>query len=314
MQYVKRWIRRAVNHLGYSVIRTSEYADLDARRKASSLLQQKLGELTRELASANLSLQPTIGKLLEELKVVRATDPDYQLLMAQQNLLAAFDDLDPGFRPIMELVKPYTMTSLERMYNLYKSVEYLVRAKIPGDMLECGVWRGGSMMLVAKSLLAVSDTSRRLYLFDTYEGHPKPDSEHDVDLWGNPAVHVWTDHRRTDETSDWAYVSIDEVRANMGRTGYPMDKVELVKGMVEKTAMTHAPGALSLIRLDTDWYASAKVSLERFWPQLSRGGVLIIDDYGHYRGQRRAVDEYFAGNPVLLHRIDYCCRTIVKTR
>ena len=238
---------------------------------------------------------------------------DYQLRMLQQSLMASFTDLDPGFRPVVDFVKPYTMTSLERMYDLYKSVEYLSRAAVPGDMLECGVWRGGSMMLVARTLLAMGDTSRTLYLFDTYEGHPKPDPEHDVDLWGTSAIHVWANHRKTDETSDWAYVSIDKVRSNMELTGYPIDKVVLVKGMVEKTATTHAPETLSLIRLDTDWYASAKISLETFWPRLSRGGVLIIDDYGHYRGQRKAVDEFFATAPVLLHRVDYSCRTIVKT-
>jgi O-methyltransferase len=169
------------------------------------------------------------------------------------------------------------------------------------------------MMLAARTLLSIGDTSRSLYLFDTYEGHPKPDSYHDVDLWGNFAVREWEKHRKTDETSDWGYVSIEEVRANLETTGYPMDKVVLVKGMVEKTLSARVPTSLSLARLDTDWYASAKAGLEACWPRLQRGGILIVDDYGHYRGQRKAVDEYFAASPVMLHRVDYSCRTIVKT-
>lgn len=239
---------------------------------------------------------------------------DFQLLMAQQSMLAAFDDLDPAFRAQMEFVKAYTMTSIERLYDLYKSVEYISKSKVPGDMLECGVWRGGSMMLVARTLLAMGDTNRTLYLYDTFEGHPKPDAQEDIDLWGNRAIDDWTIHRKTDETSEWAYVSIDEVRANMALTGYPMERIVLVKGMVEKTAGQNTPQALSLMRLDTDWYESSRVGLETFWPRLSRCGILIADDYGHYKGQRKAVDDFFSvRSPVLLHRVDYSCRTIVKT-
>jgi O-methyltransferase len=241
------------------------------------------------------------------------TPPDYQLLMAQQELMAKLADLDAAAKPHIEAVRPFTMTSIERLFDLYKSVEYLVKAGVPGDLLECGVWRGGSMMLVARTLLSLGDTSRTLFLLDTYEGHPKPDAEKDRDLWGNNPLNEWVNHRITDETSDWAYVSIDEVRSNMESTGYPMKKVVLVKGMVEKTAATVPPVPLSLLRLDTDWYASAKAGLETFWPRLSRKGILIIDDYGHYRGQRQAVDEYFAATPVKLNRIDYSCRTILKT-
>jgi O-methyltransferase len=238
---------------------------------------------------------------------------DYQGQLAEQGINLNLVDMDRGFFAIAEEVRPYTMTSFERMFSLYKAVEYIVKARIPGDILECGVWRGGSMMLVAKTLLALGDTSRRLFLFDTFAGHPKPDPEHDIDLYGNPVVEEWVQYRKTDETSSWAYVPIGEVEANMRRTDYPMNKVALIKGMVEKTARENAPPALSLLRLDTDWYASAKAALEAFWPTLSRKGVLIIDDYGHYPSQRKAVDEYFAATPVMLHRVDYSCRTIIKT-
>jgi O-methyltransferase len=268
MQRIKGSIRRAIQRLGFTIMRTSAYG--------SGL--------------------------------------DYQAMMASNNLKAAFDDLEPEFLPLMESVRPYTMTSLERMYHLYKSTRYLVEAKVKGDLLECGVWRGGSMMLVAKTLLEMGDTERTLHLYDTYEGHPKPDSEVDVDMWGNRAVDEWKSLRKTDETSDWGRVSIDEVRANMESVGYPMEKVKLVKGMVENTAASHPPEQLALLRLDSDWYASSRVALEVFWPRLVPSGVLVVDDYGHYKGQRKAVDEFFAGNPQLLHRVDYSCRAVVKTR
>lgn len=237
---------------------------------------------------------------------------DYQLLSARNAAALGSIDFDPAFLPIMERVKSYTMTSVERMFALYKSVEYIVKAGVSGDMLECGVWRGGSMMLVAETLRSLNDTTRTLYLFDTFDGHPKPDPKNDIDLYGN-SIPDEAKNRTSDEGSDWCCVSIDEVRANMASTGYPMKNVMLVKGPVEKTAAANAPQLLSLLRLDTDWYASAKIELEVFWPRLSRKGLLIIDDYGHYPSQRRAVDEYFVKSPVMLNRVDYSCRVVVKT-
>lgn len=303
----KKMIRTMFNYAGYTITRTNNFTALIAERNQYGLALTQKNTMLEEA-------QVREKEILKELQKLKDKPQDYQLLMAQQSLMAGLEDLDPGFHSLVEFVKPYTMTSIERLYDLYKTVEYLVKAKVPGDFLECGVWRGGSMMLVAKTLVVLGDTSRKLYLFDTYEGHPKPDAELDVDLWGNRAVNEWINYRKTDETSDWAFVSIDEVRSNMEKTGYPMDKVELVKGMVEKTAPTHPIHELALARLDTDWYESARVGLATFWPRLAQGGVLIIDDYGHYQGQRKVVDEYFAANPVLLHRVDYSCRTVVKIR
>ena len=296
MRWLKDTVRAMLKRAGYTVLPTETLQALEKERDA---LQRR--------AMRDSGLEKLLG-------ASDAKEDDYQVRMAQHAFRAAYDDLEPEFLPLMESVRPYTMTSVERMYLLYKCAEYVAKARVPGDILECGVWRGGSMMLVARTLLQAGDRGRTLHLFDTYEGHPKPDSAHDVDLWGGRAIDQWQSVRTSDESSDWAKVSTDEVRANMALTGYPMDKVRLVKGMVEKTAAANAPAALSLLRLDTDWYASAKVGLETFWPRLATGGVLIIDDYGHYRGQRKAVDEYFAGHPELLHRVDYGCRAIVKTR
>ena len=100
----------------------------------------------------------------------------------------------------------------------------------------------------------------------------------------------------------------------MNSTGYDEGMVHLVKGRVEETIPQHAPDSIALLRLDTDWYESTKHELERLFPRLSKHGILIIDDYGHWQGARRAVDEYFAGNkiPILLSRADYTGRVAVK--
>ena len=107
---------------------------------------------------------------------------------------------------------------------------------------------------------------------------------------------------------------MEEVRERLVGTGYPPERLHLVPGMVEQTLPGEAPEKIALLRLDTDWYASTRHELEQLYPRLESGGVLIIDDYGHYEGARRAVDEYFerSGEPVLLSRIDFSGRLVVK--
>jgi hypothetical protein len=171
------------------------------------------------------------------------------------------------------------------------------------------------MMLAAHKLLALGQPDRDLYLFDTYEGLPKPDEKKDVDLWGNRAIDGWLPRQTSEEGSHWAEASLEDVQANLKSTGYPLDRIHFVKGMVERTIPDAAPKEIALLRLDTDWYASTKHEMEQLFPRLSRNGILIIDDYGHFEGARQAVDEYIATHklPVLLNRIDYTGRLIVKT-
>lgn len=231
---------------------------------------------------------------------------DYQATQQALNAHAAYADMDAGFWPLFNACRSFTMTSVERMYDLYKTVEYIARCPaIRGAIVETGVWRGGSMMLAAYTLIANGDTGRDIYLFDTFEGHPKPDPEADVDIWGHAAAADWHE--------GWGRVDEAEVRSNMLLTGYPAERIKLVKGMVEDTIASLGLAGLALVRLDTDWYAGTKAALDYCWPGISPGGVLIVDDYGHYRGQRQAVDEYFADrSPVKLTRVDYACRSIVK--
>ena len=321
----KRLAHTAIGRAGYAIVTLLDIERLEAQRRDSC---RALSELTHirnqfiQLTSNCAQLTSECAQLTSERNHWKQeydasrksieTDRDYQVVMAIQNTMAGIDDLDPGFRPIYDFCRKYTMTSIERLYALYKSTEYVVKAGIQGDILECGVWRGGSVMLVARTLIALGVTDRRLYLFDTFEGHPRPDSEKDVDLWGNHAVVEFEKYKKSEESSDWGTVTIDEVRENMASTGYPVENLVFVKGMVEKTAADNIPDKLALLRLDTDWYNSARDALKYFYPVLSRGGVLIVDDYGHYVGQRLAVDEYFVNAPVLLNRIDYSCRTVQK--
>jgi hypothetical protein len=255
----------------------------------------------------------TAAAVARELKLQEKAELDFQLLMIHQQLIAEFSNAEQQFHELYQRCRPYTMTSIERLYGLYKCIEYVVTAEIPGDLAEFGVWRGGSCMLIAETLRQLGSIDRRILMFDTFAGHPRPDAERDVDIWENRAIDDW--RRETKEgTVTWGAASLQEVRANLASTGYPSENLVFVEGLVEETAASHRPERLALLRLDTDWYESTRVALEEFFPRLEVGGVLIVDDYGHYKGQQQAVDEYFARQekPLLFHRIDYSCRAAVK--
>jgi O-methyltransferase len=216
-----------------------------------------------------------------------------------------YADLSPERQALFERVRPYTQTSRERVVTLADAVEYVVRANVAGDLVECGVWRGGSSMAVALTLLRLGAADRRLWLYDTFGRMPAP-GEHDRDYAGcDVAGH------ESSMLGD-AGLSLPDVQAAMRSTAYPERQIRYVPGRVEDNIPATAPDRVALLRLDTDWYESTRHELEHLYPRLSRGGVLIIDDYGHYAGARRAVDEYFAHAPILLARVDYTGRMAVK--
>jgi O-methyltransferase len=223
-------------------------------------------------------------------------------------------DADPEAVRIWQSVRAYTMTSRERVFALLDAVAYLVRNAISGDFVECGVWRGGSMMAAATQLLRLGATDRMLHLFDTFEGMPPP-SEHDLDPHGTPAAQVFGANGRdpTARELPWKAADVDEVRAAMMTTGYPPERVRLIRGRTENTLPEAAPESIALLRLDTDWYESTRHELRHLFPRIVRGGVLLIDDYGYWQGSRKAVDEYLREHDVriLLCRVDDCGRIAV---
>ena len=214
----------------------------------------------------------------------------------------------------MKEVQPFTMTSWERIYAVIYSIRYLVRSGIPGDIVECGVWKGGSMMAAAKTLLALNETQRNLYLFDTFAGMTAP-SENDKSAFGRlTPQEEYSKLRAQDGTCQWCYSSIEETRRNMLSVGYPESKIHFVKGPVEQTIPAQAPKEIALLRLDTDFYESSKHEMIHLFPVLAKRGVLLLDDYGHWEGQRRAVDEYISEHqiPLFMSRLDYTGRSAIK--
>jgi O-methyltransferase len=225
----------------------------------------------------------------------------------------ALEDISQIDNQILQSVKTYTMTSPERIFAVLEAVRYVIKSNLPGSIVECGVWRGGTMMAAAHLLRMKERFDKDLYLFDTFEGMTLP-AEADVDFRGRKAKTQFLAKRRTNDSSDWCYASLSEVRTNLETVGYIKSKIHYIVGKVEDTIPQHAPSEISILRLDTDWYESTMHELVYLYPRLVRGGVLIIDDYGYWQGARKAVDEYFANNgiPILLNRIDYTGRIAVK--
>lgn len=216
-------------------------------------------------------------------------------------------DMEAEFWAIHDRVRPATMTSTARMYALWSAIRHLERLGIKGDIIECGVWKGGSSMLAALTLLQAQDDSRSLWLYDTFQGMPAP-SAHD----GKRAQDLYSSGP-TDTA--FAFAPRSEVEANMASTTWPAQRLNIIEGMVEETIPDMVPdGPIALIRLDTDWYESTRHELRHLYPRLCPGGILILDDYGYWAGARRAVDEWLAAlpDPPLLTRVDHTGRMAIK--
>ncbi len=215
---------------------------------------------------------------------------------------------------IIDEVKPFTMTSPERLLGLMTAIRYLVANEIRGDIVECGVWKGGSMMAAAKTLIGLNQQDRHIYLFDTFAGMTPPTDKDTTQFESKSATASYLAAMRSNGICAWSYSSLEETRRNLETTGYPSEKLHFVKGKVEQNLPEHAPKEIALLRLDTDFFESTKHELEHLFPRLVQGGVLILDDYGHWEGQKLAVDDYIRRYKIklLLNRLDYTGRIAVK--
>jgi hypothetical protein len=169
----------------------------------------------------------------------------YQMLTRATAPIRLPQDLSAEDCAILERVAGYTMTSVPRQVALVQAVRYLVRQSIDGCFIECGVWRGGSVMAVALTLAQEGETNRDLYLYDTFEGMTPPTA---VDRTADGTLAQTHLDRDVNKTGWWCVAGIDDVRQNMASTGYPEDRIHFVKGPVETTIPKHAPtGTIALL-------------------------------------------------------------------
>ena len=213
-------------------------------------------------------------------------------------------DYDDVIRAIWPLVKDRTMTGHEKVNFLTEAVRYLERHDIPGGLMECGVWRGGSMLAIAHTLSRIGMTDRHLYLFDTFEGMTPP-TDRDVHIWEKKDASELLASQSTSMAPIWAAATLEDVRQGFAEVDYPDELIHYIVGKVEDTVPESAPEQIALLRLDTDWYESTKHELNHLYSRLAPGGVLVIDDYGSWQGSKDATDEFLAetGEPLMLTRV-----------
>lgn len=175
---------------------------------------------------------------------------------------------------------PDTMIGLRRLENLQACVETVLHDGVQGDFIETGAWRGGACIFMRGLLAAHYITDRRVFVADSFEGLPPPNTvAHPADVGD---IH---------HTHDFLAVDIDAVKNNFSRYGLLDAQVVFLKGWFSDT-LPHAPiNQLAILRLDGDMYGSTIDSLNALYPKLSPGGFCIIDDY-HLAGCRQAVEDY----------------------
>ena len=211
----------------------------------------------------------------------------------------------------------FACATSEAMVSLLRSVQHVVHKGIPGAFVKCGVWTGGNIELMIRTLQKLGVTDRDIYAYDTFAGMPRPDAIDDDNTTGGAVTHAWETHRTQadgEAGSDWMRITLEWVRNRIECLNYPSERLHFVKGMVEDTIPATIPGKIAILRLDTDFYASTKHELKHLYPRLSPGGILIIDDYGAMPGSRIATDEYLREQniPLFLNRVDAHVRLAVK--
>ena len=207
-----------------------------------------------------------------------------------------------------------TMASCERLYATVMACKYVLDNDIQGDFVECGVWRGGNA-LAAAEIFKIYGSDKKVWLFDTFQGMTAP-ADVDIGALSGESAKFKYEANQNKTHNTWCYASLDEVRNNFAKRKVTSN-VFFIQGNVNQTLtsdITERLNKISILRLDTDFYESTKNEIEVLYPKLSIGGVLIIDDYGHWQGSRKAIDEYFKQNPKkpFLQYIDYTGRMGVK--
>ena len=196
------------------------------------------------------------------------------------------------FRALYKTYHPYSMVKWQGLYTSFNALNHITKHNIQGDIVECGVWRGGCSAIMAEHLVNNQDTDRGIYLYDTFEGMSTPTKD-DFSLSTNMKAEDLYKVYQKDGKTDWSVGDLETVQSVMDQTGYPADNIHFVKGKVEDTIPQILPDKIALLRLDTDWYESTKHELEHLFPKLVKGGFLIVDDYGAWAGSKKAVDEFF---------------------
>ena len=210
----------------------------------------------------------------------------------------------------IEKFKEICLASKLNLWSILQSIKYISYNKIPGDIVECGIYNGNTLSLLGK-LINKYNLDKKIWGYDTFEqGFLKNSiSKFDVDFKNKKEVILENDNTH--------YFTVSEVISNINQhDAFDPNKYFLIKGDIIKTLddKKNIPNKISFLRMDTDIYKTTKKQLEILYPKLSIGGILHIDDYGLCPGVKKAVNEYFENQNVWLHRADLSCRYLIKEK
>ena len=224
---------------------------------------------------------------------------------------------------ILSTAKPYTMTSGERLLHTIRTVRQLDKNNIKGDIVECGVWKGGHPIA---AYLANTNTQRHFWLYDTFDGMTIP-TQHDYKIKQKTSLNIATNTITSTPVTklaennpkakrgfeNWCAASLEEVRGNVNQF-IPSNLTKYIKGDVVNTLQdsNNRPNKIALLRLDTDWYESTFAEIMNLYPKLSVGGIMVLDDYLTWEGSRKAFNEVF-GDSLKIHTIDNKAVWVEKT-
>lgn len=196
---------------------------------------------------------------------------------------------DPTMREIGKdhPIMAHTMVGLRRMNNIQFCIEDVLEKNVQGDLIETGVWRGGSVIFMRAILKAYGVTNRKVWAADSFQGLPKPDEK------TYPADQGDIHYLMTNLA-----VPLVEVQENFAKYGLLDDQVVFLEGWFKDTLPVAPIQQLALMRLDGDMYESTMDALQALYPKLSRGGYVIIDDYGYHEACRQAVEDYRKANAI----------------
>ena len=199
---------------------------------------------------------------------------------------------------LIRMVLPYSSLLPPRLAALHRLSREIDKRSVPGDVVECGVYNGGSAAVMA-SVCTRSPLNRRIWLFDSFEGLPRP---------------TRNDGDGAQDYTSWCHGDVAKVKTILQEFSIPESRLSIVKGWFQDTFPAVQIPAIALLHIDADWYESVKLCLEKFYDSVQPGGFIVIDDYGHWEGARKATDEFLRARApeVKLTRVDYTGRYFRK--
>jgi Macrocin-O-methyltransferase (TylF) len=256
--------------------------------------------MAEKSSTSSMGERRTLGEHPLREVLHRFSDPRFVLDSGIRAMTQAWDSVSPSpFSVLYRKVRAHTMCSNARLRSLHEECKDVVKRGIPGAIVECGCARGGSVALMALTLKDLGER-RDLWLFDTFEGLPAP-TQNDPDF------------EIADAFTGTCVGTLEDVRSLFVRLEVEKN-VHMVKGLFQDTLASADTGPIALLHIDGDWYDSVRVCLEALYDRVTPGGVIQFDDYGYWRGARKAVDEFLQKRELKfpLRKIDYSGRCLTK--